>query len=416
MGVGSYLVALWTYQVYFVPTFVGFLFAAPAMLRVWLAVERLGSSHLPPTNESDAGLGAPPAPPNGLKIIAWLLAGATGLAIGIGAYLLRRHQITSSNAGVFLFAAFLCIASFVGWTVVLISHIVVEVRKSPVLVHRGRKGAIVTTEAQLLKFFQSPASDRSSLFITLLCVLFVCGAIISSNRLITEVLMIAVISGVNQLPMKTISFRKIFGFSGLFSMFGAFITTYIVYVVYISQDKWSTPTSGESTSEEDFVPIIAELIGWNLIVIGSGLQGQIITLSYRFDYYLWTLTREQTGEADPIADSEATVELIAAATMGIRAPSKAQIPPFPKRYFTIALVTWLATHVVGLAGMPILHPAFQCFGVIALGCISMPLVSLALASAARLKGQSEEIWAYKEGWSSGGNLPGASSGYVALTA
>ncbi|KAI5119979.1 hypothetical protein M0805_004424 [Coniferiporia weirii] len=238
---------------------------------------------------------------------------------------------------------------------------------------------------------------RLPLFAAVISTLFSIGAVLACNSFCVSVLYAAVLNLLisNNVSIKIVTFKQHFILS-LMMLF----SSVILFGMHYSELQRGTPPqpSGSSTTAA---------VNWSALLISSMwsvASFNFISFCYRIDH---SLARPGELLVGP-PSVEGVIRGASNQVRGTRIPyelpsigdkSTASSAPYAKPYFYASLAGWLAANALlaamTTAGYVIGKPELTGMYVMYL---SMPLMALAVAALAVVRGDFEKLWEYKEDW------------------
>lgn len=181
----------------------------------------------------------------------------------------------------------------------------------------------------------------------------------------------------------------------------ALMSLIMVCVAASDSPPW-TPIPDRGTSQRDDAALwMVSWTGWIVAMTAATVYGPLFLTIYRFDYHNFITDHPETETS--IRYTLQTSPPIVSPTAGplgtgVLIPPKSRLPEFPKPYFTVAIGTWSAVHLLAMMWMPILPGVYQFLFAPFVGACALPVVCLAVIGVGWHRRELEALLAYQEEW------------------
>ncbi|KZS87716.1 hypothetical protein SISNIDRAFT_470749 [Sistotremastrum niveocremeum HHB9708] len=357
--VEEYVEALSTYYVYFIPTLIGYIIAAPAVLTYWIAVEATPINDAPVDSKTISDV----------KKAAFRRKLALFSTYGVVYLLFMAMFIQDTDGPMAVKVTILTITALLlslGQTLSLIVFFGRECTSTQFVVRRKCDGSVDTDELK------------------------------SSDLQTRMTLLGRVVYAVNQEQRSKISMKTMLIVYPIIAIFIASGVGYFIsHTCGLGLCGISDIPSFYTTNE--VAVLMVSWMQWIFTVIAAANQGPLLLTLYRFDYHNAITSQSSIRprlHLSPLIDSPTSRPL----GVGVVIPPKSKLPAFSKPYFTSAILTWTLIHFGAIVWFPAVHPVFQFFFALFVGACAMLFVSLVTYGLATYRGERQALLAYKENW------------------
>ncbi|KZS87717.1 hypothetical protein SISNIDRAFT_460651 [Sistotremastrum niveocremeum HHB9708] len=393
-SIQHYTTAFSAYYAYFIPSLIGYIVAAPAVLTYWIA------THATPPHEDPVSLKTAQDVRRAdirMKLIGFFVA--LVLVILFGTFPVV-YQAGSKDLVVLETVLIGTVLAF-GLAISLIVFFGREFTATQFIVRRKIDGNIETDE----QHSPDPAvrlALRARL--TLLACFSLLWAILSlflNFRLPIAISAIGVTYALNQNQLPKISMKRFLISYTITPIPLALMSLIMVCVAASDSPPW-TPIPDRGTSRRDDAALwMVSWTGWIVAMTAATVYGPLLLTIYRFDYHNFITDHPETESS--IRYTLQTSPPIVSPTagplgMGVLIPPKSRLPAFPKPYFTVAIGTWSAVHLLAMVWMPILPSVYQFLFAPFVGACALPVVCLAVIGVGWHRRELEILLAYQEEW------------------
>ncbi|KZT35348.1 hypothetical protein SISSUDRAFT_1121657 [Sistotremastrum suecicum HHB10207 ss-3] len=387
--VEEYVEALSTYYVYFIPTLIGYIIAAPAVLTYWIAVEATPINDAPVDSKTISDV----------KKAAFRRKLALFSTYGVVYLLFMAMFIQDTDGPMAVKVTILTITALLlslGQTLSLIVFFGRECTSTQFVVRRKCDGSVDTDELK-----SSDLQTRMTLLgrmflVVTFSLLLSWSSLFFGIRSLLALSAIGVVYAVNQEQRSKISMKTMLIVYPIIAIFIASGVGYFIsHTCGLGLCGISDIPSFYTTNE--VAVLMVSWMQWIFTVIAAANQGPLLLTLYRFDYHNAITSQSSIRprlHLSPLIDSPTSRPL----GVGVVIPPKSKLPAFSKPYFTSAILTWTLIHFGAIVWFPAVHPVFQFFFALFVGACAMLFVSLVTYGLATYRGERQALLAYKENW------------------